>query len=141
MTENTVKSGTMKTQTKNNLLNALHAEAFAYVKYMLFAERARKNGRSDLADLFESTAKVERFEHFAEEAALAGLVNSDEENLQDAITGESFEVDIMYGDFTQQARNMGDQDVADRFGEIRRDERGHRDLFKAAAAHLSDPIA
>ena len=136
MSENVI----MKSQTKNNLLTAMHGEAFAYVKYMLFAERARKNGRADLAGLFENTANVERFEHFAEEAELAGLVGTDEENLQDAITGESYEVDIMYGDFAQQARTAGDQAVADRFSEIRRDERGHRDLYKAAAANLSKPI-
>lgn len=130
----------LKSQTKDNLLTAMHGEAFACLKYMLFAERARKNGRADLADLFESTAHVERFEHFAEEAELAGLVGSDEDNLEDAISGESYEVDIMYGDFAQQARNAGDQAVADRFGEIRRDERGHRDLYKAAAANLSEPI-
>lgn len=136
MSENVI----MNSQTKNNLLTAMHSEAFAYVKYMLFAERARKNGRADLADLFESTAHVERFEHFAEEAELAGLVGSDEDNLRDAVAGESYEVDTMYGEFAQQARTAGDQAVADRFGEIRRDERGHRDLYKAAAAHLSKPI-
>ena len=130
----------MTSQTKNNLLTAMHNEAFAYVKYMLFAERARKNGRADLAQLFESTAHVERFEHFAEEADLTGLLGSDEDNLQDAIIGESYEVDILYGDFAQQARNAGDQAVADRLGEIRRDERGHRDVYKAAAANLSEPI-
>lgn len=134
------ESNVVNTQTKDNLLTAMHGEAFAYVKYMLFAERAHKNGRNDLAELFESTAQVERFEHFAEEAHLAGLVGSDEDNLHDAILGESYEVDIMYGDFAQQARNAGDQAVADRFGEIRRDERGHRDLYKAAAANLSEPI-
>ncbi len=134
------ENGAIKLQTKNNLLAAMHGEAFAYVKYMLFAERARKNGRAYLADLFESTAKVERFEHFAEEAELAGLVGSDEDNLRDAIAGESHQVDVLYGDFAQQARNAGDQAAADRFGEIRRDERGHRDLYKAAADNLSQPI-
>lgn len=136
MRENT----TMNAQTKANLLTAMHGEAFAYVKYMLFAERARKHGRADLADLFEATAKVERFEHFAGAAELAGLVGSDEDNLQDAVSSESHEVDTMYGEFAQQARNAGDQAVADHFGELRRAERGHRDLYKAAAANLSKPI-
>jgi rubrerythrin len=132
------ESMNMKVQTKNNLLSAMHDEAFAYVKYMLFAEHARKNGRSDLATLFEYTANVERLEHFAQEAELAGLVGSDEENLQDAIDAESHAVDAVYGDFAQQARSAGDQAVADRFGDIRRDERGHRDVFKAAVIHQSE---
>ena len=50
----------LKLQTRDNLLTAMHGEAFAYVKYMLFADRARKNGRTDLASLFESTANQER---------------------------------------------------------------------------------
>jgi rubrerythrin len=130
----------MKPQTKDNLLTAMRGEAFAYLKYMLFAERARKNGHRDLADLFEATANVERLEHFAEEAELAGLIGSDEANLQDAIAGESNEVNTLYGEFAQQARTAGDQAVADRFGEIRRDERGHRDAFTAAAVNMRAPV-
>ena len=56
--------------------NTIQVEAFAYVKYMVFAEHARKNCDPELADLFEKTAHVERFEHLAEEAELAGLIGS-----------------------------------------------------------------
>lgn len=54
--------------------------------------------------MFEKTANTERFEHFAEEAELAGLVGSDAENLRDAIKGESYEIDIVYFEFAGQAR-------------------------------------
>ena len=60
----------MQDQTRQNLCTAMHGEAFAYVKYLLFAEYAREEGRMDLAELFERTAQVERFEHFREEAQL-----------------------------------------------------------------------
>ena len=53
-------------KTMEDLSTAMHGEAFAYVKYLLYAEHARKNGNTELAELFEKTAKVERFEHFAE---------------------------------------------------------------------------
>ena len=43
-------------------------EAFADVKYLLYAEHARKNGHKELTEVFEKTANTERFEHFAEEA-------------------------------------------------------------------------
>ena len=86
----------MNQRTQKNLVTAMHGEAFAFVKYMLFAEHARKNGHPELADLFEKTAHVERFEHLAEEAELAGLVGSDADNLADAIEGESYEVETMY---------------------------------------------
>jgi rubrerythrin len=54
----------------------MHGEAFAYVKYFLYGEHARKSGNKELADLFEKTANTERFEHLVEEAQLAGLVAS-----------------------------------------------------------------
>jgi rubrerythrin len=100
------------------------------------AEHARKSGNKELADLFEKTANTERFEHFAEEAQLAGLVGSDADNLKDAIKGESYEIDVMYLEFAQKATIAGDSAVAARFEEIRHDEMGHRDAFKRALAKL-----
>lgn len=120
--------------TTENLSTAMHGEAFAYAKYMLYAEHARKNGNKALAELFESSAKTERFEHFAEEARLAGLVGTDEKNLKDAVQGESYEVETMYREFAEKASAAGDKAVAERFEEIRHDEMKHRDAFKAALA-------
>src|SRR5579863_906442 len=119
-------------KTQENLSTAMHGEAFAYAKYMLYAQHARKNGNKQLAALFEDSARTERFQHFAEEADLGGIVSSDVDNLRDAIAGESYEVDTMYRDFAQQAAAAGDKAAADRFEEIRQDEMGHRDAFKAA---------
>jgi len=124
--------GTLSQKTSDNLSTAMHGEAFAYVKYLLYAEHARKSGNKKLADLFENTANTERFEHFAEEAQLAGLVGSDADNLRDAIQGESYEVETMYREFAQQAAAMGDKAAVDRFEEIRHDEMAHQDAFKAA---------
>lgn len=127
----------MNKTTMENLSTAMHGEAFAYAKYMLYAERARQRGNTELAQLFEKTAKEERLEHFAEEAGLAGLVGTDADNIKDAVQGESYEVETMYGDFARQAAEVGDQAAADRFEEIRHDEMKHRDAFKAALAKLT----
>jgi rubrerythrin len=123
-------------KTQENLSTAMHGEAFAYAKYMLYAKRAQQNGNTELAKLFRAAAKIERFQHFAEEAQLAGLVGSDADNLKDAIKGESYEVETMYRQFAEQAASAGDKAAADRFEEIRRDETGHRDVFKAALANV-----
>jgi rubrerythrin len=122
--------------TLDDLSIAMHGEAFAFVKYLLYAEHARKGGNKELADLFEKTANTERLEHFAEEAQLAGLVGSDSDNLKDAIHGESYEVDTMYLEFAEKAKVAGDATAAARFEEIRHDEIGHRDAFKIALAKL-----
>jgi rubrerythrin len=124
----------LRKQTQDNLSTAMHGEAFAYAKYMLYAQHARMNGNKELAALFMQSASTERFQHFAEEADLAGVVGTDKDNLRDAIAGESYEVDTMYREFAEQATAAGDKAAADRFEEIRRDEMGHRDAFRAALA-------
>lgn len=138
---NATEGGRMRAQTQENLSTAMHGEAFAFAKYMLYAEHARKTGHPELAALFEETAKTERLEHLAEEAQLAGLVGSDEENLQDAIKGESYEVETMYREFAEQASASGDQAAAERFSEIRKDEMKHLDAYKAALEKLTKESA
>lgn len=128
----TARSGNLSQKTQDNLSTAMHGEAFAFAKYMLFARHAEQNKNPELAKLFRTAAHIERFQHFAEEAELAGSVGSDADNLRDAIKGESYEVETMYREFAEQAAAAGDKAAADRFEEIRHDEAGHRDIFKAA---------
>lgn len=123
-------------KSTENLSSAMHGEAFAFAKYTLFAEHARKNGNEELAKLFEETARTERLEHFAEEGALLGLVGSDEENLRDSIKGETWEYEHMYPDFANEATQAGDTAAAARFREIREDEGRHRDAFQSALRKL-----
>lgn len=132
----------MTKQTRDNLAAAMRGEAFAYAKYMLFAGRARENGNAELAKLFERTANVEFFEHFAEEAQLAGLVGDDVANLADAIAGETYEVSQMYREFAEAAAEAGDADAARRFAEVRADESKHRAAFEAMLAkmRLATPV-
>ena len=118
-------------KTMENLSTAMHGEAFAYAKYEMFADQARKDGNTAVADLFDKTAKVEYLEHFREHAQLAGIVGSDQDNLKDAIKGESYETETMYPTFAKEARAAGDQEAANRFAEIGKDEAGHRDAFRA----------
>ena len=127
--------------TQEDLSKAMHGEAFAYAQYLLFADHARRQGDTELAALFENTAKTERFEHFAEEARLAGLVGSDAENLRKAIAGESYEAATMYPGFARAARAHGDSAAAERFTEIGQDEAKHRDAFRAALARLEKKTA
>ncbi len=135
------KQVTLHKTTSEDLSTAMHGEAFAYAKYMLYAEHARQNGNPELAKLFEDAAKTERFEHFAEEARLAGLVGSDAENVKDALQGESYEVETMYRDFSEKATAAGDRIAGERFEEIRKDEMKHRDAFQAALVKVESKAA
>lgn len=118
--------------TREDVSSAMHGEAFAYASYMLFAEEARRGGRRDVAELFEATARTELLEHFAELAALLGLVGATADNLRTAIQGESHEIDVTYPSYAEHARAAGDAAVADRFEEIRRDELDHLEAFREA---------
>lgn len=126
----------MDDTTRRNLVTSMHGEAFAFAKYTLFAEQARRGGHEALARLFEETAAVELHEHFKEEAELAGLVRSDTENLRDAVEGEAYEIDTMYREFSEQAKAAGEIEAAERFLEVRGDELAHRPRFEAALAQL-----
>src|SRR6185369_17497921 len=102
-------------RSRKNLLEAMRGEAFAFAKYKLFARQARKHGHNDLAVLFDKTADQEYMEHFMELADLLELVGTDEQDVTNAIAGESFEVDTFYKRFADEAREDGDDRVAHRF--------------------------
>lgn len=124
-------------EVQKDLETAMKGEAFAYAKYMMFAEQARAHGNAELAALFENTAKAERLEHFREHAELAGIVSSsDADNLRDAIAGESYETTKMYPEMAARARQAGDKQAEARFAEIGKDESKHRDAFAAALSKL-----
>lgn len=132
MTEKNLAEHAISARSRKNLLEAMRGEAFAFAKYKLFAKQARNNGDSELADIFDKTADQEYLEHFVEQADLLQLVGTDEQDLTNAIAGESFEVDTLYKQFAEQAREDGDEQVAHRFEEIRRDEAFHQLAFHEA---------
>jgi rubrerythrin len=136
MTEKNVAEHAISARSRRNLVEAMHGEAFAFAKYKLFARQARFHGDNDLADLFDKTADQEYMEHFAEQADLLDLAGTDEQDVTNAIAGESFEVDTLYKRFADEAREDGDEKVAERFEEIRRDEAFHQLAFQEALIKL-----
>jgi rubrerythrin len=119
----------LNSQTREHLMTAMHGGAFAYAKYMAYAQRARETGHSDIADLFEQTAKVEHLEHFREMAELARLAGTDAQNLEDAIRGETQKSQTMYLKFADEAASVGDVAAAESFREIGKDEMKHGAMF------------
>ncbi len=119
-------------QTRADLTTAMRGEAFANASYRLYAEQARREGLSSVADLFERAANTELNDHFTKAAALSGTVGDDAANLRSAISGEAYEATTMYPRFAQQAKSGGDNNAADRFSEIARDEASHREAFRTA---------
>lgn len=123
---------------EQDLEAAMKGEAFAYARYMLYAEQAREHGHPDVAALFERTAKMERLQHFREHADMAGLTTaSDADNLRAAIAGERYESSEMYPEMAARARSAGDVQAADHFTEVGQDESKHEAEFAAALQRLS----
>ncbi len=132
-----VASGAALQQTtQKDLMTAMQGEAFAYLKYMAFADQARSQGQPAIAALFEKTANVEWKSHFTTHAYHYGLVKSTAQNLQNAISGENYETTTMYPDMAARARKAGDQAIAVIFTAVGKDEAKHRDQFQAALTKL-----
>ena len=129
----------MDAQTHENVVAALHGEAFAYARYRLFAHAARKRGDDKLASMFDGIAGVELEEHFAELAELVGLAGTDVDNIRAALQDEDEEVESRYPEFAEQARSVGEVAVAERFEEIVEDEREHEKTLEQALERLVVP--
>ncbi|WP_381356504.1 ferritin family protein [Streptomyces chlorus] len=119
-------------QTLADLATALKGEAFAHVSYDLFAAEADRQGLPAVGQLFRTTAQTELHEHLREAATLAGMVGTNAANLRQAIDGETYEHQVMYRGFADQARKDGDLKAAELFTEIAADEGRHRDAFRTA---------
>ncbi len=127
----------IKSATREDLLTAMHAEAFAYASYMLFAARARADGRPQVAELFETVAQTELHQHFARLAHEAGLVGGDADNLRAAIEASSYAIEIMYPSFAEHAAAAGDAGAAEAFTRARGDDLASLESFREALLETS----
>ncbi|GGN09111.1 rubrerythrin [Actinoplanes campanulatus] len=121
-------------QTLANLKNAMHGEALASLKYELYAQHARSTGHPRLAQLFTNASTQEHNEHFAEEAALAGLVQSTRDNLRTALAGEQGRATTSYPTYRDRAAQHGDIGAARLFDELAHNDAKHSYRFTAALA-------
>lgn len=92
--------------THENLKEAFAGESQANQKYRAFAKKAEQDGFSAIAKLFRLTAEAERIHAEGHLKALDG-VGSTADNLQAAISGETFEFSDMYPPMLKQAQADG----------------------------------
>ncbi|MEI7934413.1 MAG: rubrerythrin family protein [Chlorobiaceae bacterium] len=118
------------TTTKENLKEAFAGESQANQKYLAFANEAEKAGFANVAKLFRTTAQAERL-HAAGHLAALGGIGTTAENLEAAISGETFEHTEMYPPMLEQAE--ADEHPAKRmFSYALKAERVHAKLYKQA---------
>lgn len=95
-------------KTQENLMAAFAGESQANRRYLAFARAAEKEGKIGLAKLFRVAAEGETI-HALAHLENSGAVKTVQDNLKEAIAGETHEFTVMYPEFieTAKAENQG----------------------------------
>ena len=121
-------------KTKENLMAAFAGESQANRKYLAYAKQADKEGLSMVAKLFRAAAEAETVHALAHFRA-AGKIGTTEENLKDAIAGETFEFTKMYPEMIKEAQAEGETATVKYMGFVNEVEEVHANLYKKAASN------
>lgn len=116
--------------TKENLDTAFSGESQAYQKYSAFAKKAEKDGLTNIAKLFRTTAEAERI-HAEGHLKAMDKIGSTLDNLEAAIGGETYEYEDMYPPMYDQA--VTEKHKAKKmFGYALEAEKVHAELYQKA---------
>jgi len=119
-------------KTLENLKNAFAGESQANRRYIAFAQKADEEGFPQVAKLFRAAAEAETV-HALNHAKIMGEVKATTENLETAITGETFEFKKMYPEYLKIAKKEGNTQAAWSFNVANQVEQVHANLFEKAA--------
>jgi rubrerythrin len=132
-------------KTTENLKAAYNGESTASAKYAQFAERAKSEGFDTIAVMFLATSKAEAIHAANHKKVLEKLgvqveapqlgsfsVLSTAENLEDAIKGESYEVEPMYPGFITDAKAEKVEGAVKSFTWAMDTEKKHEEFYKRA---------
>lgn len=122
-------------KSEAGLKEAFAGESQANRKYLAFAKQADKEGFPQVARLFRAAAEAETV-HALSHLKELGLIKSTRENLEAAITGESFEFEHMYPEFIAAAQDEGNKGALRSFNLANEVEKLHAALYKKALAAL-----
>ena len=124
-------------KTEKNLLAAFAGESQAANKYGFFADKARKDGYMQIADIFEETASNEK-EHAKIWYKLlnGGSVGTTAENLVEAANGENYEWTDMYAGFAKDAEEEGFDEIAYLFEAVAKIEKEHEERYRKLIANM-----
>lgn len=116
-------------KTEANLKEAFAGESQARGKYIYFAAKAREEGYSHVAQVFEEFAVNEQ-EHAKLWFKALDYLGTTTDNLKAAIAGEKAESGEMYPSFAKTAEEEGFKDIAERFKHIAAIEKTHETKFQ-----------
>ena len=131
-----------------NLKEAFKGESTASAKYAAYAEQAKKEGLVSIAIMFEATSKAEAIHAANHKTVLEKMgqkvnpvkpiftVQTTQENLVDALKGESYEIATMYPGFIATAKSEDAKSAVKSFGWAMDTEKKHQTFYKNAIEAL-----
>jgi rubrerythrin len=126
----------MKKMTLSNVQGAYAGESQAHMRYLNFAERARKDGFPNVARLFEAASFSEQIHATNHLKAMEGIQDT-AANLVTAAGGEQFEVDDMYPAYMAVADLQGEANASKQMYRALAAEKVHFNLYQKASQNAS----
>ena len=124
-------------RTIENLKDAFAGESQANRRYLAFAEKAEKEGLTQAAKLFRAAAEAETI-HALNHLRIMEEIKSTLENLEAAVSGETFEYSKMYPEYLGIAGEENNRPAAWSFEVANKVEEIHAGLFSQAINILKD---
>ena len=124
-----------ESKTLKNLMEAFAGESQANRKYLAYAKKAQAEGKLNAAKLFRAASDAETL-HALKHFQVAGKTKSTEENLQDAVKGETYEFKSMYPQFLKDAEAEGNKAAIISFTFAMKAEEVHAKLYQEALENL-----
>ena len=121
----------MEIQTEQNLQEAFAGESKANRRYLFFAEKAEKEGHTQIARLFRAAAEAETVHARNHFNAMDG-VGSTRDNLMAGATGEHYEFTRIYPPFIEQAELENNKRAQRSFEYANEVEQIHHRYFEEA---------
>ena len=122
-------------KTEQDLRDAFAGESQANRKYIAFAGKAEKEGYKQAAKLFRAVADAETV-HALNHLRELGDIKSTKENLEAAISGETYEFEDMYPRMIEDAKSEGNRRAEISFNYANAVEKIHAVLYKKALEDL-----
>lgn len=120
-----------------HLKEAFAGESQANRKYLAYAARAEQEGHAQAAKLFRAAAEAETVHAHAHFRAMKGI-GSTEENLRDAIEGETHEYTKMYPQMIDDAAAEGEKEAERSFRYANAVEATHAKLYQEVLNELGN---
>ena len=129
-------------KTIDNLKSAFAGESQANRRYLAYARKSETDGLPQVAKLFKAAAEAETI-HALNHLRIMGEIRQTTENLDVALSGETFEFKTMYPEYIAQAKSEANQQAAWSFDVANQVEQVHAGLFSKAIDALKSkkPLA